>query len=259
MTAPARKSLARRGLEAFLKRKAAPASEARETMRLPDGTALGLRIRRHPTARRLTLRLSPDGGEARVTIPRWAPFAEGRDFAHSRSDWLLGQRDGATTRMPIVPGAALAFRGRALIVDWQAHWPRQPALVGDALRLGGPVESIEARLRRWLEREALALASVDLAQFCAAAGVALPPLRLSRARRRWGSCSSAGTVRINWRLIMAPDFVRRSVVAHEVAHLVHFDHSPAFHALLARIYDGDLSEADAWLRRHGQSLHAPFG
>lgn len=251
--------LARRGLEAFLKRKAAPASEARETMTLPDGSALALRIRRHPTARRLTLRLSLNGGEARVTIPRWAPFAEGRSFAVSRGDWLLVQREAAAVRAPIAPGATLAFRDRVLRVDWQMNWPRQAALVGDSLRLGGPVEGIEARLRRWLEREAMALCATDLAQFCAAAGVAQPPLRLSRALRRWGSCSSAGTVRINWRLVMAPDFVRRSVVAHEVAHLVHFDHSPAFHALLARIYDGNLGEADAWLRRHGRSLHAPFG
>lgn len=251
--------LARRGLEAFLRRKAAPATESRETMALPDGSALALRIRRHPTARRLTLRLSPDGAEARVTIPRWAPFAEGRGFAQSRGDWLLAQRDAAAVRNPVAPGATLAFRGRALTIDWQMHLPRHPALVGDALRLGGPAEGIEARLRGWLEREALALAAADLAQFCAVAGVALPPLRLSRALRRWGSCSSAGTVRINWRLIMAPDFVRRSVVAHEVAHLVHFDHSPAFHALLARIYDGDLARADAWLRQHGRSLHASFG
>lgn len=251
--------LARRGLEPFLRRKAAPASESRETMALPDGSTLALRIRRHPTARRLTLRLSPDGAEARVTIPRWAPFAEGRGFALSRGEWLLRQRAAAGGRVPIAPGATVAFRGRPLTVDWQTHWPRHPALVGDKLRLGGPAESIEARLRRWLEREALALAAGDLAQFCVAAGVALPPLRLSRALRRWGSCSSAGTVRINWRLVMAPDFVRRSVVAHEVAHLVHFDHSPAFHALLARIYDGDLAVADAWLRQRGRSLHAPFG
>jgi predicted metal-dependent hydrolase len=53
--------------------------------------------------------------------------------------------------------------------------------------------------------------------------------------------------------------VRRSVVAHEVAHLVHFDHSARFHALLAEIYDGDLPAADAWLKRHGRSLYAPLG
>ena len=66
-------------------------------------------------------------------------------------------------------------------------------------------------------------------------------------------------MRINWRLVQAPDFVRRSVVAHEVAHLVHFDHSPAFHTLLARIYEADLAAADRWLKQQGRSLYASFG
>ena len=58
---------------------------------------------------------------------------------------------------------------------------------------------------------------------------------------------------------MAPDEVRRSVVAHEVAHLVHFDHSPAFHALLARLHGPGLPAADRWLKSQGRSLYLHFG
>jgi predicted metal-dependent hydrolase len=53
--------------------------------------------------------------------------------------------------------------------------------------------------------------------------------------------------------------VRRSVVAHEVAHLVHFDHSPAFHACLAAIFEGNVDEANGWLKRYGPGLYQPFG
>jgi predicted metal-dependent hydrolase len=49
------------------------------------------------------------------------------------------------------------------------------------------------------------------------------------------------------------------VVAHEVAHITHFDHSPAFHAWLGQVYDGDIKAADAWLKAHGRSLYCPFG
>lgn len=58
---------------------------------------------------------------------------------------------------------------------------------------------------------------------------------------------------------MAPDLIRRSVVAHEVAHLVHFDHSPRFRAFLGEIFEADIREADLWLRREGRSLYRPFG
>jgi predicted metal-dependent hydrolase len=99
----------------------------------------------------------------------------------------------------------------------------------------------------------------DLAEYCTRASRPLAPLSLSRAQRRWGSCSGKGDIRLNWRLVQAPDFVRRSVVAHEVAHLHHFNHSPAFHAVLRDIYDDDLDAANRWLRRHGRSLYATFG
>lgn len=252
-------SRARRGLEAFLKRKTAVPSEDLSTLALPDGRELTLRIRRHPTARRMTLRLAPDGSEARVSIPRWAPFGEARLFAASRTTWLAAQLGKVPARETIGIGSALSFRGRELVVTWRADLPRRPAIVGDMLQLGGPSENVAGRVQRWLEGEAIALMRGDLAFYCNAAGIAAPDIRLSRAQRRWGSCSSRGTIRVNWRLIMAPDHVRRSVVAHEVAHLVHFDHSPAFHAFLEAIYEHDIGVADRWLKRHGRSLHAPFG
>ena len=127
------------------------------------------------------------------------------------------------------------------------------------VRVGGPQGTVPARLKRWLEAEALSLLADDLAHYCARADVAVPQLGLSRATRRWGSCSGKGVIRINWRLVMAPDHVRRSVVAHEVAHLVHFNHSPAFHALLDDLFEGEVDAANHWLKRHGRSLYAHFG
>ncbi|AKM08817.1 M48 family metallopeptidase [Croceicoccus naphthovorans] len=251
-------SRARRGLESFLKRKAAPPTEWRGTLAMPDGTALPLIVRRHPTARRLTLRLSADGNEARVSIPRWAPFSEGADFARSRSEWLASRRSAVPKAQDIVPGSTVPYRGRTLRIVWESRLPRTPALVGDDLRIGGPQDAVARRIARWLEGELLAFAAADLSEFCARADRPVPEIKSSRARRRWGSCSNGGTVRINWRLIMAPDHVRRSVVAHEVAHLVHFDHSPRFYALLARIADPDLAAAERWLKRHGPTLYAQF-
>ena len=128
-----------------------------------------------------------------------------------------------------------------------------------ALLLGGPEASLARRVQRWLEGEALRLIAADADDYATAAGVPSPRLQLSRARRLWGSCAGDATVRINWRLVMAPDTVRRSVVAHEIAHLVHFDHSPAFHRLLGEIFEGDISAANRWLKREGRTLYAPFG
>lgn len=223
------------------------------------GRTVPIAIRRNARARRLTLRLAPDGSEVRVTLPRWCAGREALAFVHARADWLAAQLDKVPVQRPPAPGGALLYRGRDLTIDWRPGAKRTPALEGDRLTVGGPAENLAPRIQRWLEREATRLLAEDLAFFSDRAGIALPALRLTRAQRRWGSCSTSGTVRVNWRLVQAPDHVRRSVVAHEVAHCLHFDHSPAFHAALERIFDGEVAAADAWIKAHGRSLYAAFG
>ena len=218
-----------------------------------------LAIRRHPRATRLTMRLAPDGSEVRVTLPRWGRTMDALVFAKKRTDWIEAQLAALPVAAPPVPGGTVLFRGQRLAIEWDPKLPRKPAIEGDRLRLGGPEATVAARIRRWIEAQALQLFDADLAEYCARASQPVPQLRLSRALRRWGSCSGKGCIRINWRLVQAPDHVRRSVVAHEVAHLVHFNHSPAFRGLLDELFEGDLPAADDWLRREGRGLYAAFG
>ena len=224
-----------------------------------NGERVPIVLRLHKRARRLTLRLAPDGSEVRLTVPHWAPREQAIAFAHARAQWLADQHAKIPRRAAPCPGGEVLLRGSSMRIDWSETAPRTPRLVGEAVILGGPPAGLEGRLRRWLEREALALVETDMRGYCAAADLEPVPVALSRAQRRWGSCSDRSRIRINWRLVQAPDFVRRSVVAHEVAHLVHFDHSAAFHALLGRIYEGNIKQADRWLKDHGRSLYAAFG
>ena len=228
---------------------------------------LPIAIRRHARARRLIMRLAPDGSEVRITLPSWGRTVDALVFAQSRTAWLEEQLARIPQAAPVSPDASLLYRGRPLRIDWVEAHPRRPHLHHDSLRCGGPEASLAPRIRRFLEAEALRLGEQDLAHYCARARQDLPVLRLSRAQRRWGSCSHGPRgakarvrcIRINWRLVMAPDPVRRSVVAHEVAHLAHFDHSPAFHRALAELYEGDLKAADRWLKEQGRQLYAAFG
>ncbi|WP_309805444.1 M48 family metallopeptidase [Novosphingobium capsulatum] len=243
----------------WLRRAAEPEAVQPAPVVTVAGRALAVEVRRLRQARRMTLRLAPDGSAARVSMPTWARTADALAFVRERADWLAAQLDRLPPPLDLAPGCALPFRGDVLTVSWDTRNPRRPVVDDGALLVGGPVEQLPARVQRWLAAEALRLCTADLAHYCARAGVAVPPLGLSSAKRRWGSCASDGTIRINWRLIMAPDAVRRSVVAHEVAHLVHFDHSPAFHALLAQLFEGSVTAANRWLKAEGRGLYRLFG
>jgi predicted metal-dependent hydrolase len=223
------------------------------------GRELPLAVRRHPRARRLTMRLAPDGSEVRITLPAWGRTEDALVFARARLDWLERQLSTVPQAEAPRPGGTVRYRGSELTIDWHPSHPRTPSPDQAAVRIGGPAESLTPRLQRWLQAEARRLLEDDLAFYCTRTGHTPPSLRLSNARRRWGSCSDRRAIRINWRLIQAPDFIRRSVVAHEVAHMTHFDHAPAFHALLASLFEGEVKAADAWLKAYGRSLYASFG
>jgi hypothetical protein len=122
------------------------------------------------------------------------------------------------------------------------------------LCVGGSQAGLERRVALFLKRRALDVVSREVAEYAAAADVKAASVSVGDAGTRWGSCSSSGRIRLSWRLILAVPAVRRYVVAHEVAHLVHLDHSAKFKALEARLYGTGLSEAKAALRRIGPRL-----
>lgn len=223
------------------------------------GRALPIVMRRTASARRMTMRLAPDGSEVRITLPRWGRSGEALEFARSRADWLASQLAALPAPVALVDGAVLPYRGAAHTLRHDPARPRRVRAEAGELLIGGPHDGLDGRLRRWLEGEARRLMAEDLAHYCARAGQPPARLMLSRATRRWGSCAHDATIRLNWRLVMAPDSVRRSVVAHEVAHLLHMDHSPKFHAALKSLFEGDIDAANHWLKRDGRSLYVPFG
>jgi predicted metal-dependent hydrolase len=207
----------------------------------------------------MTMRLAPDGSAIRVTLPQWGRSAEALAFARSKASWLGAQLDALPAVAHPAEGGTLRLRGDALEIIHDPARPRRIVVDDGQLLVGGPAESLPGRLTRWLQGEARTLIAADLDHYCLKAAKPVPGLMLSSAQRRWGSCARDGTIRINWRLVMAPDFVRRSVVAHEVAHLVHFDHSAAFHALLDDLFEGDLRAANRWLKREGRTLYRALG
>lgn len=79
-------------------------------------------------------------------------------------------------------------------------------------------------------------------------------VKIQDAKGRWGSCSSLGDLSFNWRLIFAPLFVTNYIIYHELAHLIHFNHSSDFWTLVNK-WCKETNEAKLWLKNNGQNLH----
>jgi len=74
-------------------------------------------------------------------------------------------------------------------------------------------------------------------------------VRVCNFKAKWGSCDSAAVLSFNWRLMMAPQWVARYVVVHELAHLVHMNHSKSFWNLVGK-YNSDAAKARLWLKQN---------
>lgn len=207
-------------------------------------------------ARRLRLRVDHDAALLRLTVP-WRTSAErALTWAAGHGEWVAEQMERAPLARPFADGATIPFEGRELTIRHRPDLRRGVTLAGDELVVGGPSESLPASVSRWLRAEARERLSMETAAAAAAAGVTVRAVAIGDAVSRWGSCSSNGTIRYNWRLILAPPELLRFVVVHEVAHRVHMNHGPEFKALEARLLGTSPAAARLELRRLGPALRA---
>ncbi len=216
------------------------------------GRRVEVEVRRDARARRLTLRADAVRGTLRLTLSPRARLSEGAALITANRGWIAAQVARWPQPLPFAPGAVIPFDGGTLTLGGGPG--RSITRDGDRLLVGGDPAALPGRVTRWLKAQALA----DLAPATAALAAALgrtATVRVGDPAARWGSCASTARIAYSWRLILAPPRVRHSVVAHEVAHLLHPNHGRAFWALAAELNGGDPAPQRGWLKAHGAALH----
>lgn len=207
-------------------------------------------------AKRLILKVDPVSGEIHVTAPSKRSLPEAIRFAHERIDWIESQLIDTLRGKPFQPGMSIPYRGvnHIIIHDEKLRAAARPdSDLFPAIRVGGGEEHLNRRITDWLKREARKQLTARADHYCAALGKTRGAIRIRDTKTRWGSCTSDGDLSFCWRLIMAPPDILDYVAAHECAHLIHMDHSPAFWRVVREL-GVDARAAATWLNAHGPSL-----
>jgi len=225
---------------------------ARETLRLA-GADRAVEVRRNRQARRLTLRLAPDGESLRLTLPPGMPLRDGLAFAARQEAWLRRRLDALPARVPFAPGTEIPIRDQAHTICHEPGARRGVWRADGALHVSGAAEHVPRRVRDFLIAEARREIAPRARELAARLDREPGRITLRDTRSRWGSCSVHGHLNFSWRLIFAPAWIMDYVVAHEVAHLVHLDHSPQYWACL-RTLTPDVESPRQWLNAHGARL-----
>lgn len=213
-----------------------------------------IEIRPMRNAKRLRLRFDEASFTLKLTCPWRTSRRAALEWALDQREWIEAQLASTQACEPFEPGAMIPLEGHKIRISWDPGAPRTAVLSNGELCVGGPRSGLSRRVELFLKRHALATMSRDVAEYAARADVTASSVSIGDAGTRWGSCSSQGRIRLSWRLIFAPADVRKYVVAHEVAHLVHLDHGANFKALERRLYGPGLALAKADLRRIGPQL-----
>lgn len=217
---------------------------------------------RNPRSRHVRMSLTPEG--LRVSAPARLPAHEIDRAVRSKERWLLRHREllEPAPDAPLVDGQMLPFLDGEIELGVRHAARGAVRLRAEEGRLAVAAPDAHA-VRPLVERAYRQAARGWFGLMCdiyaERLGVRFTSIGIRDPRTRWGSCSARGALSFSWRLMMAPERVAEYVVVHEMAHLVHLDHSPAFWDLVRRV--SPAHDADrAWLRDHGGWLsRAPQG
>lgn len=207
-------------------------------------------------AKRLALRMHSHTGTFDLVIPPWASLHDAYRFMVKNEGWIAKQQARAPQITPLQHGQIIPLLGQDRTITINRDHPSARTrfeLTDTEIILHTKLENPAPRL----EKELKAIAKQSFLPLCKAKASAIEKsvtkLTLRDPKSRWGSCSADGQIMLSWRLIFAPHSAMDYVIAHEVAHLQHLDHSPAFWSLCETL-STDFTSGSSWMKKHGNKL-----
>ena len=230
---------------------------------LLDGQEVEWRLVRSPTAKKLRIRVGPNG--VVVVLPQGRDDLEAAVFISNRRAWVAEQlvrirRLDALRRPLASDDQHILFRGDTVAVrvvrsqTWRA--PNKVGIGDGAITVICKPDSKTApsrSLENWLRREARKRIEQHIAEIGQRLKRAPNRIYVMGQRTKWGNCSALGNLSFNWRLVLAPDFVLHYIVTHEMVHLAVPDHSRKFWLTVQSLCP-ETERARQWLVANGQGI-----
>lgn len=223
-----------------------------------DGHALllpPLIWKKNPRARRLSLRIDPTRRAVIITLPPGMSKKEGLAFFQTQAHWVIQSLNELPPKA--IDSGTLPLEGEITPLLSKPEAKRGVWLDQEGIHISGQTEHHERRLKDFLKALALKRITPPVTFYSQKMGLKHTQLTLRDTKSRWGSCTREGHLMLNWRLLLAPPLIRDYVIIHELAHLRHFHHGPAFWEMVdcycPRAKSGRI-EAERWLKAHGSAL-----
>lgn len=214
----------------------------------------GVRVKPSHRARRMTLRLDMKQGDIILTWPRGASEQAALRFIERNRDWIESRRRKLPAPKDFSEGEVISVHGQEYKIV-RRDGRGLTALEEGQLIIHCRVEHLPRRIKDFLKQKAHEVLEKVVAEKLSDINKKPTGLRVIDPKTRWGSCGPDGKLMFSWRLILAPPEVLDYIVAHEVAHRIHMNHSRKFWALCASLTT-NAGASRRWLRANGNELMA---
>lgn len=222
------------------------------------------RVRR--SARRRTISIEIRDAEVIVRAPTGVPERMLQQMVYRKRAWIVDKLTAQRRQLARIPeysylsGSTMPWLGQPLTLSVGHGAAGDVRLRGTELVVTlsrrstrSATEQARALVKGWYRAQALRLLTAKSSALAERLGLSYREVKVRFTRSKWGHCTSEGVLQYNWHIVLAPEPVVDYLVAHEVCHLRHLNHSASFWALVASVCP-DYLELRDWLKANGRSL-----
>lgn len=204
-------------------------------------------------------------GELKVRAPNRATNKQIHDIVIKHQDWIQKKKVSFQSRnllaLKYEAGDQLLLDGKTVTLQFEenltTHTTGQVAVVDDQLlvsqNLAGNRSVVEKAINNFYKTETLSRMLPIIAYLESQTKLKVKKVGVTFARNRWGSCASSGSINFSYRLAQAAPFVQHYLAVHEMAHLLHLNHSADFWAQV-KGWMPNYKEAELWLKQNRWQL-----
>ncbi|PKN79799.1 MAG: hypothetical protein CVU48_04340 [Candidatus Cloacimonetes bacterium HGW-Cloacimonetes-1] len=193
-----------------------------------------------------------------VRVPLLASDAEVQRILRLKHDWITQKIElmqaRQAERAPNGKLEQLLYLGKSYRVDYIQDTRPYVSLQDHFIVSNLGTEQLRQFMPQWYQMYGIRYMQARIVELSKLHGFPTPRVKITKAVSKWGSCSTAGRVCFSWRLLMAAPEIIDYVIIHELSHLIHQDHSPAFWAHVQSIVP-DYKKHYKWLKEHGHLLN----
>ena len=203
--------------------------------------------------KRLTLRIDTKKRKAVLTMPYICSKKKAYEFVASKQEWIEEHLAQIPKTKDFEDKENILLFGQPIQICHLQNSLKSAYTENNTLYVGGNIAFLHRRVKDYIKKEAQKRFLKLSRELADKINCKVENVQIKDTKSRWGSCSSLNNINYSWRIALAPDYVINYLIAHEVSHLKHQNHSYTFWRCVKELYP-DAIKGKNWLKENGNKL-----